>query len=129
MTLKDQPRFFQALNAMGEFFSDELTEIRQRIYWDLFQRVSIDAWEYACVQCMRSETFHKVPLPAVLTPHVMEYQRREMAQREALANDQERRLLETEYIQKQEHMFLEAESQRLRAIIAQQKAQEYDDAN
>lgn len=70
---KDHPRFFKSLVAMGDFFCDELSEARQAIYFAVFHRVAIEAWEYACLEAIRTETFHKVPLPAVLLEHVAMY--------------------------------------------------------
>lgn len=69
----DMKRFFQALDTLGEFFADTLTPLRQRVYWNIFQAVDIEAWESACMQAMATETFHKVPLPAVLMAHVHAY--------------------------------------------------------
>ena len=74
MELQNQLRFFQALNTMGEFFGDELSELRQRMYWEICRdRLVIEEWEYACLQAMARETFHKVPLPAQLLDYVREY--------------------------------------------------------
>jgi hypothetical protein len=67
-------RFFQALSAMGVMFSDELSKQRLLLYWETFrEEVTIEEWEYTCVQAMRRETFHKVPLPAALMDYVREY--------------------------------------------------------
>lgn len=73
MTLDDSPRFFQALAAMGLIFSDDLSKDRQRLYWEIFRdRITLAEWEYACHQAISRETFHKVPLPAVLMDYVRE---------------------------------------------------------
>lgn len=73
MKNEDRKAFFQALNTMGEFFCDELSEIRQRVYWQLFGGVTVQEWEYASLRAMAEETFHKVPLPAVLMEYVRAY--------------------------------------------------------
>ena len=70
----DLQPFLEALNEMGEFFSDELSELRQRSYWRLMEdKCSLGEWRYACAQAMTRETFHKVPLPAALLVYVEEY--------------------------------------------------------
>ena len=70
----DLQPFLEALNEMGEFFSDELSELRQRSYWRLMEdKCSLGEWRYACAQAMTRETFHKVPLPAQLLDYVREY--------------------------------------------------------
>ena len=63
-------------------FADELTEPRQRLYWQLFRdRVTIDEWEEACTQAMQRETFHKVPLPAALYGYIEASHREQTRQR------------------------------------------------
>jgi hypothetical protein len=47
-------------------------------------RISIEEWEYACGKAMERETFHKVPLPAMLFDYVQECR---AAQQRALAQD------------------------------------------
>ena len=87
----DVQPFLEALNEMGEFFSDELSELRQRSYWRLMEdKCSLAEWRYACTQAMARETFHKVPLPAQLLDYVQEYR---AAQREE-GNRQRRMALE-----------------------------------
>ena len=74
MIKADIQPFLEALNEMGEFFSDELSELRQRSYWRLLEdKCSLAEWCYACTQAMTRETFHKVPLPAQLLDYVREY--------------------------------------------------------
>lgn len=69
----DNRRFFSALNLMAEMFSDEMSELKQRGYWQIMQdRLTIEEWEYACTQAITRETFHKVPLPAVLLDYARE---------------------------------------------------------
>jgi hypothetical protein len=52
---------------MSEFFGDELSEVRQRTYWRLLAPIcTLQEWETVCLEAMGGETFHKVPLPAVL---------------------------------------------------------------
>ena len=76
MTPTDLQPFLEALNEMGEFFSDELSELRQRSYWRVMEGTcSLAEWRYACTQAMARETFHKVPLPAQLMDYVREYRR------------------------------------------------------
>lgn len=83
MTRQDSPRFFNALNALVELFSDQLSKAKQSIYWDIISpRLTIEEWEYACMQAMTRETFHKVPMPAALISYAMEH-------REAVAKEQE----------------------------------------
>lgn len=73
MNQQDIPRFFQALNAMGELFCDEVSEVRQRAYWGLLvNRMTIEEWEYAAEQAMLRESFHKIPLPSQLLKYVQE---------------------------------------------------------
>jgi len=78
MTQDDAPRFFEVLNELAVFFSDQLEKERQRLYWALFRNeVSLPEWEYAAAQAMWRETFHKVPLPAVLMHFVQELRQRQ----------------------------------------------------
>ena len=84
MTTENLPGFLTALNEMAEFFCDALTEQRQRSYWQIMRdRITIAEWQYACVEAMARETFHKVPLPAQLMEYVREYRcgTRELRQR------------------------------------------------
>ena len=77
-------QFFHSLAEMSEFFCDELSEVRQRCYWQIMrERATLPEWQYACTQAMARETFHKVPLPAQLMEYVREYRRgaRELRQR------------------------------------------------
>lgn len=95
----DSPRFFQALAEMSLIFCDEVTKERQKLYWEaLHARLTIDEWEYACGAAIDRETFHKVPLPAVLMGYIHEY-REEQAKRDKI------RALDAK--------FREAEAQRL----------------
>lgn len=73
MQENDSQTFFELLTEMSEYFSDELSEVRQRTYWRHFAACTIDEWAYACDQAMRQETFHKVPLTAALMEYVTEY--------------------------------------------------------
>ena len=78
MQTPDRPRFFQALSLMGEFFADDLSEVRQRLYWELTSELcAIEEWDYACKRAMQEATFHKVPLIAALMVYVQEYRDRE----------------------------------------------------
>lgn len=82
MDLEDRTTFLIALNTTGEFFSDELSELRQQSYWSLFHdRCTLEEWQYACTQAMAREIFHKMPLPAVLLDYVRELRQ---AKRDAL---------------------------------------------
>ena len=74
MTKDDRSRFFQALDTLAEFFGDDLSALRQQLYWEAFASHTIDAWEYACQQAVKTHAFHKVPLPAVLMPSVVEFE-------------------------------------------------------
>ena len=74
MEPQDSVRFFQALNAMSLMFSDEMTIARQKLYWaTLSGPLTIEEWEAACLQALTCETFHKVPLPAVLLSYAKQY--------------------------------------------------------
>lgn len=74
MEPQDSHRFYVALISMADFFCDELSENRQRVYWQLFQQDTIEAWEFACQVAMDREKFYKVPLPAVLREFIREYE-------------------------------------------------------
>lgn len=68
---------------MGVMFADELTQPRQKLYWQAMKDlVTIDEWEYACLCAIQRETFHKVPMPAALIAYSMEH-------RKAVADAQE----------------------------------------
>lgn len=70
----DELRFSKALAEMALMFADEVSKPRARLYWELFRdSVTIAEWEYACMQAITRETFHKVPLPAHLMTYVEEY--------------------------------------------------------
>lgn len=76
ITLPQAQNFFDSLLEMGEFFCDELSEVRQRSYWEIMrERVTLAEWQYACREAMARETFHKVPLPAQLMDYVREYRK------------------------------------------------------
>jgi hypothetical protein len=61
---------------MSVIFCDELSELRQRLYWEVFrEEITLDEWRYACWQAMRHETFYKVPLPATMMAYVREGRR------------------------------------------------------
>ena len=80
----DSRRFFTSLNYMAEMFSDTMSELKQRGYWNLLHpRLTIEEWEYACTQAMTRETFHKVPLPAILIDYAMEHRQAARAAEEA----------------------------------------------
>ena len=84
MTTADMQRFFACLNEISEFFCDEISEVRQRSYWQIMRdRVTVAEWQYACVEAMARETFYKVPLPAHMMEYVREYRKgtRELRQR------------------------------------------------
>ena len=121
MTRNDQPRFFQALTAMAEIFQDEMTELRQKLYWQLFaDRNTIDEWEYACEQAMVRETFHKVPLPAQLLDYIREY-RQEQAREQRYIAETQRLTLEVSPEWKAE----QREQERQRAEQEHQRQKEY----
>ena len=70
---EDMTRFITALYSMALMFADEIGQDKIRLYWETFRdKVSIDEWEYACRAAITHETFHKVPLPAVLLGYVTE---------------------------------------------------------
>ena len=87
MTIQHSRSFFDGLIEMAEFFCDELSEMRQRSYWAIMRdRVTIAEWQYACVEAMARETFHKVPLPAQLMEYVREYRKGTYELRQRAAN-------------------------------------------
>lgn len=123
MTPDDSRCFFQGLGLMGIHFSDELTETRQRIYWEVLRdEIIIDEWEYAYRQAMFRETFHKVPLPAQLMDYVREYRQhqkdeatrqRRMVEEEALSLATAQRLggmSPQEWKEEQDRAFHEAQA-------------------
>ena len=90
--MQEQDRFFALLTLLGEFFCDPLCDTRQRVYWQLFnERCTIEAWEWACYKAMDSETFHKVPLPAVMSEYLRAYTRLEQEVKQRVLQDQRAR--------------------------------------
>ena len=118
LTQDDRPRFFHALAAMGVMFSDELTQPRQKLYWESFRdRVTVQEWEYACAEAIGRETFHKVPLPAHLWTYVEEYrqgQARRREQEERQQAEAARLLREAERVALEASPAWQAEQQALR---------------
>lgn len=90
MEQMEHPRFLLSLDALAELFSDPMSELRKRAYWGILRdRISLEEWEYGCMQAMERETFHKVPLPAVMLDYAREYRKvkreeRDRAQRQTL---------------------------------------------
>jgi hypothetical protein len=72
MQTHEEPNFFQILNTMSEYFSDPMTPLRQRVYWDccVEYRVTIEEWADACTWAMKTTTFNKVPLFGLLMGHI-----------------------------------------------------------
>jgi hypothetical protein len=84
MTSQDEVIFYHSLNLLGTFFTDELTETRQRLYWQVMKdNCTIEEWQQACYGVMEHEAFHKVPLPAILLRYVATY-RDEYRKRDAV---------------------------------------------
>lgn len=84
--------FLQGLFLMGECFTDPLSEIRQRLYWSLFeQRCTLEEWQSACLMAMQDETFHKVPTPAVMWDYVKKYRKAQYRIQQALDMDRQAR--------------------------------------
>jgi hypothetical protein len=86
--------FLLGLAKMSECFCDAMSEARQDLYWEvLAPDITMDEWDYACHAAMARETFHKVPLPAILFGFVHEYRkevrRRQHALEEAARREQE----------------------------------------
>lgn len=76
MQKRDLRAFLDGLVKMAVLFDEELSELRQRLYWEVLRdEVTIDEWCQACWHAMRRETFHKVPLPATLIEYAREYRR------------------------------------------------------
>ena len=72
----DMPEFLALLADVGAMCTDEISERRQRLYWEFFRDHStIEEWAYACNQAMWRETFHKIPMPAVLREYIVEYRK------------------------------------------------------
>lgn len=70
-SMENYQAFLQELNKMSEVFSDEMSEFRQEAYWQIFgEHVTLEEWEEACLQAMSRETFHKVPVPAVMWGYI-----------------------------------------------------------
>ena len=96
MSLQEKPRFLRGLIAMGEFFGDDLSEVRQRLYWrTLGEKLTLAEWEAACLLAMERERFHKVPLPGVLMDYVREV-RSQAAPPRALAPPEDVGMLHSE---------------------------------
>ena len=132
MEKSDIPRFFQALNSLGVMFCDELSKDRQQLYWTAMRvDVSIEEWEYACMQAIQCETFHKVPLPAILWTYIETFR-----QEQACRQEQEHfRQVEAAYmVQNAQRIALEsspewqAEQQALRLAREQERIHEREEA-
>ena len=116
---------------MGVMFCDDLTEPRQKLYWQTFRdRCEIDEWEYACHQAIARETFHKVPLPAQLMEYVQEYRHAQERQRQQEGQCQAQiayNLKEAERLMLEALPEWKAEQQRLREELAQRAAREQEE--
>jgi len=109
---------------MGVMFADDLTTPRQRLYWEVLKdMITIDEWEYACTAALRHETFHKVPLPAVLLTYVAVC-REEEARR--AADVRRREFDEAMLIERAERLMLEA-SPEWQAEQEKQRAKEEEE--
>jgi hypothetical protein len=108
---------------MSVFFKDPMMEERQLLYWKAMRdRCSINEWVYACDQAMERETFHTVPLPAVMMPYCLEY--RAERRRQWLEHVAERhRLLSQGEEPSRDPAFPGTEKER-KAVIAQQAEQQ-----
>lgn len=74
MTEQDSSRFYQSLTVLAEFFGDELSTTRQKLYWRaVAPSLSLAEWDYACMEAVKRETFHRVPLPVVLIAYGRDY--------------------------------------------------------
>jgi len=92
MEAQDQQAFFDSLNLIAEFFCDPLSDVRQRLYWEVFlERCTLAEWHWACISAMSRETFHKVPLPAVLFEYIKEYRKSTYALRQEQGQAERRR--------------------------------------
>lgn len=73
-----------------------MSEMRQRGYWGILsERLTIEEWEYGCLQAMERESFHKVPLPAVMLDYAREYRKARREQQARVAR-QRRQLMAPE---------------------------------
>jgi hypothetical protein len=78
----DFPLFLAALNELSVLCCDELTQVRQRLYWQFLRdNMCLEEWQYACEQVMLREIYHKVPMPAVLIEYAREFRKRKREQR------------------------------------------------
>ena len=58
MTSQDESRFYQSLNLLGAFFTDELNDIRQRLYWQVMHaKCSIEELPTAICRALLKATF------------------------------------------------------------------------
>ena len=80
MEIHDLPAFLDVLNNMASLFCDELSQTRQRLYWQLLREdLDLEEWQVACHRAMLGETFYKVPLPRVLMDYVREWRHEQRA--------------------------------------------------
>jgi hypothetical protein len=78
----DMPEFLALLNDLGAMCTEEVSERRQRLYWEFFRDgYSIDEWVYACNQAMWRESFPKIPMPAILREYMVEYRKASLEER------------------------------------------------
>ena len=72
-TTPNYKAFLHELDKLSELFSDAMSETRLELYWEsLGHEVTLEEWQMACADARDRETFHKVPLPAVLWGYVEE---------------------------------------------------------
>jgi hypothetical protein len=124
----ESTRFLELLNALGVMFSDELSRPRQLLYWETFRdRITLEEWEYAASAAIQRETFHKVPLPAVLMQYVLEYRARQhqhQLDEERREREHARLLAQAERLAREASPEWQAEQAKKRAE-EEQLAQEY----
>jgi hypothetical protein len=104
MKPNDLSNFLASLNALGVMFSDELSKPRQRLYWEALKDVvTLEEWDYATMEAIRRETFHKVPLPGQLMTYIEEYR---VSRRQ---HDKEREQAQRRTLEAAERLVLEAD--------------------
>lgn len=64
----------EVLIALAEFFGDEMTEVRLKMYLKVLKVLSLDELKLGCQKLMQEQTTRKMPLPAELiravNPHL-----------------------------------------------------------
>jgi hypothetical protein len=107
------------------FFRDTLTDEYRRLYWEaMAETCTMSEWEGACLRAMGpgGETFHVVPLPAVMQRYIDEVRRETRIREEARRQQQEQelKLLESSTLRQEALLTLEASQAKLAALWGQE---------